>query len=51
MALFARNVSKTEEAALQTSPQSACGLGRRSRFSSSKSNPVTYQTGSKSLRQ
>jgi len=47
IALLGRIASKNRgEAALQNSPQSACGPCRRNRFSSSKSNPVTYQTGS-----
>jgi hypothetical protein len=46
IALFGRCASKTEE----TTPQKRLTLARflykRSRFSSSESNPVTYQTGS-----
>jgi len=46
IALFGRNASKTEGAAPQKQPARRCSPCRRSRFGSSKSNSITYQTDS-----
>src|SRR4051812_3480838 len=45
--MFGRNTSKMEDATPQKRLTCGCSFCKRSRFGSSKSNPTTYQTGSK----